>query len=247
MLTATLTFPALGIRTRAAFLAGLEVAPTLSLAQPGDGSAVFTLADTTAEVVEDLRRKLEAFGSSGLSLSFAEAAPEVEAVDLEVVAETLPLAEESAAVDVVVEVEVEVVTAVDAPIEAEPAEIVEGSVDESVVVHLSGAPARELVEQGQALVRSLQAGTYTFGKPSTGWKGSSWCVRFATVNHDALCAAMANLLCVASFGEELSEEVIPAEITVEVTAEIEAAGPAKASLTTARRPRRRGGLTLGSV
>lgn len=238
MLTATVTFPALGIRARAAFLAGLEVAPTLSLAQPGDGSAVFTLADTTAEVVEDLRRKLEAFGPSGLSLSFAEAAPEVEAVDLEVVAEALPV-EESAAVDVVVEVEVEVVTAVDAPIEAEPAEAVEGGVDESVVVHLSGAPARELVEQGQALVRSLQAGTYTFGKPSTGWKGSSWCIRFATVDHDALCAAMANLLCVASFGEELSEEVIPAEITVEVTAEIEAAGPAKASLTTARRPRRR--------
>lgn len=239
MLTATVTFPTLGIRARAAFLAGLEVAPTLSLAQPGDGSAVFTLADTTAEVVEDLRRKLEAFGPSDLNISFTEAAPEVEAVDLEVPAEALPVVKESTVVDVVVEVEVEAATAVDAPIEAEPAETVEGGVDESVVVHLSGAPARELVEQGQALVRSLRAGTYTFGKPSTGWKGSSWCVRFATVDHDALCAAMADLACVASFGEELSEEVIPAEITVEVTAEIEAAGPVKASLTTARRPRRR--------
>ena len=239
MLTATVTFPALGIRARAAFLAGLEVAPTLSLAQPGDGSAVFTLADTTAEVVEDLRRKLEAFGPSDLSLNFTEAALEVEAVDLEVPAEALPVVEESAVVDVVVEVEVEAATAVDAPIEAEPAEIVEGGVDESVVVHLSGAPARELVEQGQALVRSLRAGTYTFGKPSTGWKGSSWCVRFATVDHDALCAAAAGLACFATIGDDLPMEAIPVEITVEVTAEIEAEAALVAGPKASRRPRRR--------
>lgn len=245
MLTATVTFPTLGIRTRAAFLAGLEVAPTLSLAQPGDGSAVFTLADTTAEAAEAVRQKLAAFGTVNFSLAEAvldvepvTEAPAESVVSSEASADTSKVAEESAAVDVVVEVEVEVATVVDAPIEAEPAETVEG-VDEPVVVHLSGAPARELVEQGQSLVRSLQAGTYTFGKPPTGWKGSSWCVCFATVDHDALCAAMADLLCVASFGEELSEEVIPAEITVEVTAEIETEAALVAGPKASRRPRRR--------
>lgn len=244
MLTATLTIPALGIRTRAAFLLGLGAEPTLSLAQPGDGSAVFTLTNTTAGAAQALQRLLGRYGS--VKLDLVEAAP-VEAV----LAEVAPAEEALPPVLFRTEFEVgaayvpaflESIGAIDAPTPpAEPAPVEEVVVETPavdappviatdavitgpVVVRLSMASPRVLVEQGQVLLRSLPEGSFTVKKPATGWTGTVWCIRFATVDEAALTLALEGLTCVASVwkGEDLVGSTPLPEITVEVTAEIAA-------------------------
>lgn len=207
MLTATLTIPALGIRTRAAFLLGLSAEPSLSLSQPGDGSAVFTLADTTAEAAEQLQRLLA--GQYGtVKLDLVEVAQVVEET-AEAPAEP-DLDTEAALFAVEVEAvlkaaAVEPVAVEEVAVETPEVVTTEEIVTEPVVVRLSMATPRVLVEQGQALLRSMPADSFTVCKPATGWKGTVWCINFASVDRSALDAALAGLACAASVwaGEDM--------------------------------------------
>lgn len=226
MLIATLTIPALGTRTRAAFLCGLSSEPCLSLSQPGDGSAVFTLVDTTAEAAQALQRLLA--GQYGaVKLDFAEAsaaveedvealtAPDAETIDCAVEAEAIPEAAPAVGLAPVEEIVVETPEVV----------TTDENVTDPVVVRLSMAASRVLVEQGQVLLRSLPAGSFLVNKPATSWDGTVWCIKFASVDETALTLALEGLTCTALIrkGGDLADSTLLPEITVDVTDDAEAA------------------------